>query len=38
MPVLYEENVLPDGFLREQGLQFDVVNQEQSVLVKEGAK
>jgi D-methionine transport system ATP-binding protein len=39
LPGRYEDNVVPVGFLREQGLQIDVVNQEQSpALVKEGAK
>ncbi|MET7292657.1 ATP-binding cassette domain-containing protein [Streptomyces griseoloalbus] len=39
LPGRYEDNVVPIGFLREQGLQIDVVNQEQSpALVKEGAK
>ncbi|MFF3913674.1 methionine ABC transporter ATP-binding protein [Streptomyces sp. NPDC001852] len=40
LPGRYEDNVVPIGFLREQGLQIDVVGQEgqNSVLVKEGAK
>ncbi|MFF4557019.1 methionine ABC transporter ATP-binding protein [Streptomyces sp. NPDC001422] len=40
LPGGYEENVVPIGFLREQGLQIDVVEQAapESVLVKEGAK
>ncbi|MFI9820222.1 methionine ABC transporter ATP-binding protein [Streptomyces sp. NPDC052013] len=38
LPGRYEDNVVPIGFLREQGLQIDVVGQEQPVLVKEGAK
>ncbi|WP_406377644.1 methionine ABC transporter ATP-binding protein [Streptomyces sp. NBC_00197] len=40
LPGGYEENVVPIGFLREQGLQIDVVEQDapESVLVKEGAK
>lgn len=39
LPGRYEDNVVPIGFLREQGLQIDVVGQEPtSVLVKEGAK
>ncbi|MFF8033285.1 MULTISPECIES: methionine ABC transporter ATP-binding protein [unclassified Streptomyces] len=38
LPGRYEENVVPIGFLREQGLQIDVVNREQPALVKEGAK
>jgi D-methionine transport system ATP-binding protein len=37
LPGRYEDNVVPIGFLREQGLQIDVVGQE-PVLVKEGAK
>jgi len=37
LPGRYEDNVVPIGFLREQGLQIDVVGQE-AVLVKEGAK
>jgi D-methionine transport system ATP-binding protein len=37
LPGRYEDNVVPIGFLREQGLQIDVVGQE-SPLVKEGAK
>ncbi|NUR66789.1 MAG: methionine ABC transporter ATP-binding protein, partial [Streptomyces sp.] len=35
-PGRYEDNVVPIGFLREQGLQIDVVDE--PVLVKEGAK
>ncbi|MFH8451611.1 methionine ABC transporter ATP-binding protein [Streptomyces fungicidicus] len=38
LPGRYEDNVVPIGFLREQGLQIDVVNREQPALVKEGAK
>jgi D-methionine transport system ATP-binding protein len=37
LPGRYEDNVVPIGFLREQGLQIDVPG-EQSALVKEGAK
>lgn len=37
LPGRYEDNVVPVGFLREQGLQIDVVGQE-ALLVKEGAK
>ncbi|WP_371672689.1 ATP-binding cassette domain-containing protein [Streptomyces sp. NBC_00289] len=37
LPGHYEDNVVPIGFLRERGLQIDVVGQE-AVLVKEGAK
>jgi D-methionine transport system ATP-binding protein len=37
LPGRYEDNVVPIGFLREQGLQIDVVGHE-SVPVKEGAK
>jgi D-methionine transport system ATP-binding protein len=37
LPGRYEENVLPIGFLREQGLQIDVLGKE-PLLVKEGAK
>lgn len=37
LPGRYEENVVPIGFLREQGLQIDIQGQ-QPVLVKEGAK
>ena len=36
LPGRYEDNVVPVGFLREQGLQIDVVGEPQ--LVKEGAK
>ncbi|MFJ4203160.1 methionine ABC transporter ATP-binding protein [Streptomyces sviceus] len=36
LPGRYEDNVVPVGFLREQGLQIDVVGEHQ--LVKEGAK
>uniref|UniRef100_A0AAU2A9T6 ATP-binding cassette domain-containing protein n=1 Tax=Streptomyces sp. NBC_00093 TaxID=2975649 RepID=A0AAU2A9T6_9ACTN len=36
LPGRYEENVVPIGFLREQGLQIDVVGERQ--LVKDGAK
>ncbi len=41
LPGRYEDNVVPVGFLREQGLQIDVVGQHEGrepVLVKEGAK
>jgi D-methionine transport system ATP-binding protein len=38
LPGRYEDNVVPIGFLREQGLQIDVVDAEQPALVKEGAK
>ncbi|MFE9663326.1 MULTISPECIES: methionine ABC transporter ATP-binding protein [unclassified Streptomyces] len=39
LPGRYEDNVVPVGFLREQGLQVDVVDRtERSTLVKEGAK
>jgi D-methionine transport system ATP-binding protein len=38
LPGRYEENVVPIGFLREQGLQIDVVNEGEPLLVKEGAK
>ncbi|GED88053.1 methionine ABC transporter ATP-binding protein [Streptomyces sp. 6-11-2] len=41
LPGRYEDNVVPIGFLREQGLQIDVVDHapaQQPVLVKEGAK
>ncbi|WP_191887337.1 methionine ABC transporter ATP-binding protein [Streptomyces mutabilis] len=43
LPGRYEDNVVPVGFLREQGLQIDVVNNDavgdgQPLLVKEGAK
>ncbi|MFJ4978896.1 methionine ABC transporter ATP-binding protein [Streptomyces coeruleorubidus] len=37
LPGRYEDNVVPIGFLREQGLQIDVPGHE-SVLVKEGAR
>ncbi|MFJ2515298.1 methionine ABC transporter ATP-binding protein [Streptomyces griseoviridis] len=37
LPGRYEDNVVPVGFLRERGLQIDVVGQE-PVPVKEGAK
>lgn len=36
LPGRYEDNVVPIGFLREQGLQIDIVGEPQ--LVKEGAK
>jgi D-methionine transport system ATP-binding protein len=36
LPGRYEDNVVPIGFLREQGLQIDVVDGPQ--LVKEGAR
>ncbi|CAL9402026.1 methionine ABC transporter ATP-binding protein [Streptomyces griseomycini] len=38
LPGRYEDNVVPIGFLREQGLQIDVVDRKEPVLVKEGAK
>lgn len=42
LPGRYEDNVVPVGFLREQGLQVDVVDaqipEQPSALVKEGAK
>ncbi|MGW1033255.1 methionine ABC transporter ATP-binding protein [Streptomyces antibioticus] len=39
LPGRYEDNVVPVGFLREQGLQIDVVGREPvAALVKEGAK
>lgn len=44
LPGRYEDNVVPVGFLREQGLQIDVVNETPDAatasasLVKEGAK
>ncbi|MFF8944043.1 methionine ABC transporter ATP-binding protein [Streptomyces sp. NPDC014864] len=40
LPGRYEDNVVPIGFLREQGLQIDVVNTPafEAPLVKEGAK
>ncbi|WP_432032414.1 methionine ABC transporter ATP-binding protein [Streptomyces antibioticus] len=39
LPGRYEDNVVPIGFLREQGLQIDVVGREPvSALVKEGAR
>lgn len=38
LPGRYEDNVVPIGFLREQGLQIDVLDREQPVLVKEAAK
>ncbi len=37
LPGRYEDNVVPIGFLREQGLQIDVLGQE-PVLLKEGAQ
>ncbi|WP_428934237.1 methionine ABC transporter ATP-binding protein [Streptomyces sp. ACT015] len=37
LPGRYEDNVVPVGFLREQGLQIDLVGQEPA-LAKEGAK
>ncbi|MGA5137915.1 methionine ABC transporter ATP-binding protein [Streptomyces azureus] len=37
LPGRYEDNVVPIGFLREQGLQIDIPGHE-SVLVKEGVK
>jgi D-methionine transport system ATP-binding protein len=38
LPGRYEQNVVPIGFLREQGLKIDVVNEDEPPLVKEGAK
>ncbi|MCH0565609.1 MULTISPECIES: methionine ABC transporter ATP-binding protein [unclassified Streptomyces] len=40
LPGRYEDNVVPIGFLREQGLQVDVVTEQgrQPALVKEGAQ
>ncbi|MFE0728888.1 methionine ABC transporter ATP-binding protein [Streptomyces antibioticus] len=39
LPGRYEDNVVPIGFLREQGLQIDVVGREPvSALVKEGVR
>ncbi|MFF7858222.1 ATP-binding cassette domain-containing protein [Streptomyces sp. NPDC007904] len=38
LPGRYEDNVVPVGFLREQGLQIDVVGRDETALVKEGAK
>ena len=38
LPGRYEDNVVPVGFLREQGLQIDVVGRGTPALVKEGAK
>ncbi|SPF01242.1 methionine ABC transporter ATP-binding protein [Streptomyces sp. MA5143a] len=40
LPGRYEDNVVPIGFLREQGLQIDVLGRagQESVLAKEGAK
>ncbi|HET9381834.1 MAG TPA: ATP-binding cassette domain-containing protein [Streptomyces sp.] len=38
LPGRYEENVVPIGFLREQGLQIDVVHENRPAPVKEGAK
>ncbi len=39
LPGRYEDNVVPVGFLREQGLQIDVVGREPvAALVKDGAK
>jgi D-methionine transport system ATP-binding protein len=38
LPGRYEDNVVPIGFLREQGLQIDVVGHESATLVKETAK
>ncbi|WP_345618820.1 methionine ABC transporter ATP-binding protein [Streptomyces ziwulingensis] len=38
LPGRYEDNVVPVGFLREQGLQIDVVGEDQPSLVKEGAR
>ncbi|MFF1441630.1 methionine ABC transporter ATP-binding protein [Streptomyces sp. NPDC058295] len=46
LPGRYEDNVVPIGFLREQGLQIDIVDNtadtanaaQESVLLKEGAK
>lgn len=36
LPGRYEDNVVPIGFLREQGLQIDVIDE--PLLVKEDAK
>ncbi|WP_081236105.1 methionine ABC transporter ATP-binding protein [Streptomyces viridosporus] len=38
LPGRYEDNVVPVGFLREQGLQVEIVGQEAPALVKEGVK
>jgi len=40
LPGRYEENVVPIGFLRERGLQLELVGEaaQASALVKEGAK
>ena len=40
LPGRYEDNVVPIGFLRERGLQIDVVGRtaDRPALVKEGAK
>lgn len=40
LPGRYEDNVVPIGFLREKGLQIDVVDSaaRQTALVKESAK
>lgn len=40
LPGRYEDNVVPVGFLREQGLHIDVVGRDvqASTLVKEGAR
>jgi D-methionine transport system ATP-binding protein len=45
LPGRFEENVVPIGFLREQGLQVDIAGQDPvstpkdaTLLVKEGAK
>ncbi|MFD9884264.1 methionine ABC transporter ATP-binding protein [Streptomyces alboflavus] len=38
LPGRFEENVVPIGFLREQGLQVDVADAPAATLVKEGAK
>lgn len=41
LPGGYEDNVVPVGFLREQGLQVDIVDEidnELAELVKDGAK
>lgn len=46
LPGRYEDNVVPIGFLREQGLQIDIVDRktdtadaaQEPALLKEGAK
>jgi len=37
LPGRYEDNVVPIGFLREQGLQIDVLGREDVALAREGA-